>query len=263
MIIIKLGGSVFSDKAGEPENFRENVVRSIAREMVEFYPAEKFIVVHGGGSFGHRYADEYGIRAGLKGLIGKELSRRRRGFSLTHQAMLRANAKIVNAFLAEGLPAVSVSSSSIFLMDRDKVAYGDVEAIRKLVENSFIPILFGDVAIDLWNGIDVLSGDQIVAYLAKLFRPKKVIFLMSVDGIYDGKPGQGTLLFKIFPHQIDALIDHLEGSAGRDVTGGIVNKLRQAKEIARFSEVWFVNGLVEGRLKGAITDQGFGTRIVG
>ncbi len=265
MIIVKLGGSVFSDKNGEPENFRESVVRSIAGEIGEFYPDEDFIVVHGGGSFGHPYAREYGIREGLLGLSGSASFWRKKGFSLTHHAMLRASMKIVEAFLAEGLPAVSVSSSSVFLMDKDRVVYGDVEPIRKLVETGFIPVLFGDVAVDLWKGVDILSGDQIVTYLTKLFRPRKVIFLMSVDGIYDGKPGEGTLLFEIPADGIDSLIKRLEqeakSSGEGDVTGGIINKLREAKEIARFSEVWFVNGLVPGRLRGAIRGDGFGTRI--
>jgi isopentenyl phosphate kinase len=261
MIIVKLGGSVFSDKSGREENFREEVVRSIAGEIAEFYPEESFIVVHGGGSFGHPYAKRYSIREGLIGVSEKTAFSRRKGFSLTHHAMLRASMRIVEAFLGEGLPAVSVSSSSIFLMDGDGIAYGDVEPIRKLVENGFIPILFGDVAVDLWKGMDILSGDQIVTYLSKLFRPRMVIFLMSVDGIYDGKPGEGVLLFEIPRDEIDRLIQRLQGSAGTDVTGGIVNKLRQAKEISRFSEVWFVNGLVPGRLRDAILGNGFGTRI--
>ncbi|WP_456422181.1 isopentenyl phosphate kinase [Thermococcus sp.] len=262
MIIIKLGGSVFSDKKGSPENFRENVVRNIAREIAEFYPEESFIIVHGGGSFGHPEARKYGIRNGLTGVTGETAFKRRKGFSLTHHAMLRASMKVVEAFLSQGLPAVSVSSSSIFLMDSDRVAYGDVEPIRKLIETGFIPVLFGDVAVDLEKGIDILSGDQIVTYLTKLFRPKKVVFLMSVDGIYDGKPGEGTLLFELPAEMIEGLIKRLEGSAGTDVTGGIINKLREAKEIARFSEVWFVNGLVPGRLSGAIKGDGFGTKIV-
>ena len=262
MIIVKLGGSVFSDKSGEPENFRENVVRSIAEEIKRFYPEEDFIIVHGGGSFGHHYAKEYRIRDGLLGLSEENLFWRKKGFSLTHHAMLRASMKIVEAFIERGLPAVSVSSSSVFLMDSNKVVYGDVEPVRKLIETGFVPVLFGDVAVDLARGVDILSGDQIVTYLTKLFRPRKVIFLMSVDGIYDGKPGEGTLLFELSPDEIDNLIKRLAGSAGTDVTGGIINKLREAKEIARFAEVWFVNGLVPGRLSGAIRGDGFGTRIV-
>ncbi|WP_456367608.1 isopentenyl phosphate kinase [Thermococcus sp.] len=266
MIIVKLGGSVFSDKKGSPENFRENVVRSIAREIGEFYPDEEFIIVHGGGSFGHHKAEKYGIRKGLIGLSSELLFFRKKGFSLTHHAMLRASMKIVEAFIGEGLPAVSVSSSSIFLMDSNRVVYGDVEPVRKLIETGFIPVLFGDVAVDLAKGVDILSGDQIITYLTKLFKPRKVIFLMDVDGIYDGKPDEGTLLFEISVDEIDGLIKRLKSLSTPDegdVTGGIVNKLMEAKEIARFSEVWFVNGKVPGRLSGAIRGDGFGTRIRG
>ncbi|WP_394325324.1 hypothetical protein [Thermococcus sp. JCM 11816] len=38
--------------------------------MAEFYPDEKFVIVHGGGSFGHHYAKEYSIREGLSGELG-------------------------------------------------------------------------------------------------------------------------------------------------------------------------------------------------
>lgn len=116
--------------------------------------------------------------------------------------------------------------------------------------------------MDLKKGIDILSGDQIITYLAKMLRPSKVIFLMDVDGIYDGKPDEGSLIWELKVREIDRLIERLSGSAGIDVTGGIANKLRETKEIAQFSEVWFVNGKVSGRLSGAIIGGGTGTKIM-
>ncbi|ASJ00226.1 isopentenyl phosphate kinase [Thermococcus gorgonarius] len=263
MIIVKVGGSVFSDKKGKPENFDVETVRDIAREIANFYPREDFIVVHGGGSFGHPEAKKYGIRDGLPE-DWESASLKRIGFTLTHQAMLRANAKFIEAFVAENLPAFSVSTSSVFITENGEVAYGDVEVIQRLVDLKFIPVLFGDVSIDLAKGIDILSGDQIITYLAKMLEPEKVIFLMDVDGIYDGKPGEGELIQNLSKDEIDALLERLHCSAaGTDVTGGICNKLREAKKIAEHSEVWFVNGKVPGRLSGAIRGDGFGTRLRG
>ncbi|ASJ06615.1 isopentenyl phosphate kinase [Thermococcus pacificus] len=263
MIIVKIGGSVFSDKKGKPENFDVETVREIAREIANFYPREDFIVVHGGGSFGHPEAKKYGIRDGLPE-DWESASLKRIGFTLTHQAMLRANAKFIEAFVAENLPAFSVSTSSVFITENGEVAYGDVEVIERLLELKFIPVLFGDVSIDLAKGIDILSGDQIITYLTKMLEPKKVIFLMDVDGIYDGKPGEGELVQNLSKEEIDALLDRLHcTAAGTDVTGGICNKLREAKKIAEHSEVWFVNGKVPGRLSGAIRGDGFGTRLRG
>lgn len=263
MIIVKVGGSVFSDKKGDPENFDVETVREIAREIANFYPGEDFIIVHGGGSFGHPEAKKYGIREGLP--EDWESARIKRiGFTLTHQAMLRANAKFISTFVAENLPAFSVSTSSVFITENGEVAYGDVEVIKRLLELKFIPVLFGDVSIDLAKGIEILSGDQIITYLAKMLEPEKVIFLMDVDGIYDGKPGAGKLIQNLRPDEIDGLLERLSCTAsGTDVTGGICNKLREAKKIAEHSEVWFVNGKVPGRLSGAVRGDGFGTRIGG
>lgn len=262
MIIVKVGGSVFSDKRGEPENFKGEVVRSIARELASFYPGEDFIVVHGGGSFGHPEAKRYGIREGLPE-DPATADFRRMGFTLTHEAMLRANARFIDAFVREGLPAFSVSTSSVFITENGEVAYGDLEVLKRLLELKFIPVLFGDVSIDLSKGIDILSGDQIITYLARMLEPDKVIFLMDVDGIYDGRPGEGKLIQNLPREGIPALLERLNcTAAGTDVTGGICNKLREAEKIAEHSEVWFVNGKVRGRLSGAIRGDGFGTRIV-
>ncbi|WP_048149370.1 isopentenyl phosphate kinase [Palaeococcus ferrophilus] len=260
MIIVKIGGSVFSDKGGEPENLDEKTVRQIARQVGEAYlRGEDFLIVHGGGSFGHPQARRYRIRDGL----AECPEVKRIGFSETHRAMLRANDRIVKIFLDEGLPAFSVSTSSIFITRNGEVVHGDVEVIRKLIERRFIPVLFGDVSVDLAKGIDILSGDQIITYLARTLKPEKVIFLMDVDGIYDRNPREpgSRLLDELTGEEIEHLLESSE-AAGVDVTGGIGNKLREALKIARYSEVWFVNGKVPERLLGAIKGGAIGTKIV-
>ncbi|WP_297475616.1 isopentenyl phosphate kinase [Thermococcus sp.] len=262
MIIVKIGGSVFSDKSGRERNFRHGVVERIAEELVEFYPREDFLIVHGGGSFGHPEAKKHGIKDGLPD-EPKAARSRRIGFTLTHKAMLEANGSFIDAFISKNLPAFPVSTSSIFLTDEGEIVYGDLEVLRWLLRERFIPVLFGDVSIDIARGIDILSGDQIITYLAKMLEPEKVVFLMDVDGIYDGRPGRGKLVQNLERDEIGPLLGRLNcTTAGTDVTGGICNKLREAAKMARFSEVWFVNGLVPGRLSGAIRGDGFGTRIV-
>ncbi|ASJ09961.1 acetylglutamate kinase [Thermococcus sp. P6] len=257
MILIKLGGSVVSDK-NVPYSFNREVVEAIAEELRGFYPDESFILVHGGGSFGHPNAKEYRIREGLTG----DPERKRIGFSKTHQAMLELNGLIVETFLKKGLPAYSVSSSSIFLVEEGGIVYGDVEVLRKLLERGFIPVLFGDSAVALEGGIDILSGDQIAGYLAKMFRPEKVIFLMDVDGIYDKNPKErdARLIEELSGGEIEHLLESPE-SAGIDVTGGIGNKLREALKIALYSEVYFINGGVRGNLSKAIRGEKVGTRL--
>ncbi|WP_394325323.1 hypothetical protein [Thermococcus sp. JCM 11816] len=137
--------------------------------------------------------------------------------------MLRANSKFVEIFTDHNLPGFSISTSSLFITERGgEILYADIEVIEKLLELDFIPILFGDVSVDVAQGIDILSGDQIMAYLTKMLKPKKAIFLMDVDGIYDGKPGEGgTLIPELAREQVPALLERLHCTAsGTDVTGG-------------------------------------------
>ncbi|ACS90284.1 MULTISPECIES: isopentenyl phosphate kinase [Thermococcus] len=257
MIIIKLGGSVISDK-NTPYSFNREVVEEIAEEIAQFYPKESFILVHGGGSFGHPNAREYKIREGLIG----DVKRKRIGFSKTHQAMLKLNNLIIEVFLEKGLPAYSVSSSSIFLIENGEIIYGELEILRKLLEKGFIPVLFGDTAVALEKGIDILSGDQIAGYLAKILRAEKVIFLMDVDGIYDKNPREkgAKLITELTKEGIEHLLESSE-SAGIDVTGGIGNKLKKALEIAHYSDVYFINGKVKGNLTKVLQGENPGTVI--
>lgn len=257
MIIIKLGGSVISDK-NVPYSFNRETVEGIAEELAQFYPEENFVLVHGGGSFGHPNAREYRIREGLIG----DVKRKMIGFSKTHQAMLKLNDLIVQTFLEKGLPAYSLSSSSIFLIERGEIVYGELEVLRKLLEMGFIPVLFGDSAVALDKGIDILSGDQIVSYLAKMLKPRKVIFLMDVDGIYDKNPKEkgAKLIKELTGEDIEHLLESPE-SAGIDVTGGIGNKLKKALEIAHYSDVYFINGKVKGNLMKIFRGENPGTVI--
>ena len=257
MIIIKLGGSVISDK-NSPYSFNREAVEVIAEEVAQFYPEESFILVHGGGSFGHPNAREYKIREGLMG----DVKRKRIGFSKTHQAMLKLNSLIVETFLEKGLPAYSVSSSSIFLIEKGEIVYGELEVLRKLLEKDFIPVLFGDTAIALDKGIDILSGDQIVNYLARMFKPNKVLFLMDVDGIYDRNPREkgARLIKELTEEEIKHLLKSSE-SAGIDVTGGIGNKLKKALEIAHYTDIYFANGIVKGNLIRILKGENPGTII--
>ncbi|WP_175059303.1 isopentenyl phosphate kinase [Thermococcus sp. 2319x1] len=257
MIVIKLGGSVISDK-NVPYSFNREVLENIAEEIAQFYPKENFVLVHGGGSFGHPNARKYKIREGLTG----DVKGKRIGFSRTHQAMLKLNDLIIQTFLEKGLPAYSISSSSIFLIEKGEIVYGELEVLRKLLEKGFIPVLFGDTAVALDKGIDILSGDQIVGYLAKMFKPSKVVFLMDVDGIYTKNPKEegAELIKELTKEGIEHLLESSE-SAGIDVTGGIGNKLKKALEIAHYSDVYFINGKVKENLGKAIRGEKVGTRI--
>ncbi len=247
MIIVKLGGSVISNK-DEPFSFNEEAVKNIAEEISSFYPEKKFVIVHGGGSYGHPLASKYKLREGMGGI------ERMIGTSITHQAMLELNGKIMDIFLSKALPAFSVSPSSIFIMKAGKIAYGNIKVIMELVERGFIPVLFGDVCLDEEKGIDILSGDNIISYLEEKMDVEKVIFLMDVDGIYDKNPEEedANLIENIDEYiSIDSSIKKF------DVTGGIENKIGEAMNMR--CRVYFINGFMRGNLSKAIEGKKVGS----
>ena len=246
MIIVKLGGSVISDKS-KPFSFRDKVVENIAEEISKFHPEKRFLLVHGGGSYGHPLAKKYAIREGFK-------EERMMGFSRTHQAMIELNKKIVDIFLDKNLPAFSISPSSIFIMNNGGVSDGWINVIQAMLEKNFIPVLFGDVALSHDKGMDILSGDQIISFLAEKLMPEKVIFLMDVDGIYNKNPVEkDAKLLDV----IDEKKSIEGGIEGIDVTGGIKNKVKEAKKMK--CPVYFINGMVRGNLSKAIEGKKVGT----
>lgn len=63
-VILKLGGSVITDKAADQGVVREDALLRIAKEVSEY--RGKMIIVHGAGSFGHTYAKK---NMGLAGFL--------------------------------------------------------------------------------------------------------------------------------------------------------------------------------------------------
>ncbi len=246
MIIIKIGGSLISNKE-KPFSFRKKIVEQIADEINSFYPEKKFLVVHGGGSYGHPIAKKYKIKEGWE-------EERAIGFYKTHRAMIELTKKIVDIFVEKGLPSFPVCASSIFIVKEGEIFYGYVEVIKNLIEKKFIPFLYGDVAFSVDKGIDILSGDQIVKYIANNFSAEKVIFLMDVDGIYDKNPKKkNAKLIEI----IDEKFELIESKGIFDVTGGIKNKVEEAMKIN--CDVYFINGKIKGNLTKAIRGERVGT----
>ena len=63
-IVLKLGGSVITDKNGELAA-RTEVINRLAEEIA-LARKESLIIIHGGGSFGHPTANKHAIKEGLK-----------------------------------------------------------------------------------------------------------------------------------------------------------------------------------------------------
>jgi isopentenyl phosphate kinase len=244
MIILKLGGSLLTDKSRR-FSFRAEVARRVAREIAE--SGERLVVVHGGGSFGHPLAVEYKLG---EGIVGKE---QLRGVALTRQAMARFNLLVVEALLQEGVNAVGVQTSAIAQCKGGKPSRLELGAVRGFLDLGLTPVLYGDVALDSEQGVCILSGDTLVAELAREFKPERVVLAVDVDGVFDRPPGEegARLVPEVNPENWKQVLEAVRG--GEDATGGMRRKLEELISLARlgYSSV-IVNALVEGRLKKAL-----------
>lgn len=257
-IIVKLGGSVITikDKNATPNH---SAIQRLAAEIAEAHQ-QPLILVHGGGSFGHPLAKKYQLTEGYK--IKKQLL----GVSKTRQAMMTLNKLIIDSLVLNQLPAVAIQPSSCVLTRNKRIHEFYTHPIGQVLKHGMIPVLFGDVVLDLATGFTILSGDQIMAELTIRFNAKKVVVGVDVDGLFTDNPKvkpHATLLQKV---TLDDLAETLEGigeATSLDVTGGMYGKMLELIPIIeQGATITMINALKANRLTQALRgDHVLGTQI--
>lgn len=221
-LVLKIGGSVITDKNGELAA-RTEVINRLAEEIARA-KINNLIVVHGGGSFGHPTAQKHGIREGLKEETQKV------GFAETHHVMTVLNGLVMDALVWHDIPAVSVTPSSCVITENGRIKVFEDTAIKMLLKMGFAPVLYGDATLDEKLGFTVLSGDQLVAYLAAKFNACKIVIGVDTDGLYDADPKTNKNA-KLYTHLTLRELKEIQGKMAKpsaaDVTGGMNGKLNE------------------------------------
>jgi isopentenyl phosphate kinase len=241
MFLIKLGGSVITDKTRYRVFERDRVAR-LCREIKD--SGQQAIIVHGAGSFGHVLAKKYELNNGFKDPAQIP------AVAQVCYDTRELSSMVVRELLEADIPAVSVAPGSCFEMDDRKLSIGDESVIRDFVKIGIMPVMFGDVVLDRKLGFAICSGDQIMEVLARMFSPERVIFVSDVDGLYSDNPKTNPKA--AFYEKVDAEI--LNGirsdSSVADVTGGVRGKMESMLRMCSGDrDCVLVNGLVEGRLQ--------------
>lgn len=256
-LIVKLGGSVITDKRKEFA-VKKAALRRLANELTA--AKGPLILVHGGGSFGHTVASKYDIAEGYRG------ERQLMGFSLTHRSMEKLNAYVIDALQMAGLPAVAIQPSACAVVSGGRIKSMELTPVRKFLELGIIPVLYGDAVPDLRRGMSILSGDQLVVYLARELKASRVVFGVDVDGVYtaDPKVRRGVKLIRmVTPSSWRSIVKSIGAAGGPDVTGGMASKVEELLTLAESGiEAEIVNAAKPDILKRAILgERGLGTTI--
>jgi len=237
MDIIKLGGSIITNKEGKFE-FRKETAERLAMEIKEALEKEKgkkLIIIHGGGSFGHAAANEFGIKDAL-------------GAAKVKKAMHELNLHVLEALTSAGLPAITFQPSMVFEAEKGKIKKANLNYIKAALDANCIPVLYGDVFINK-QGFSIVSGDDMAYFLGKALKAENVFFAANVDGVFDGK---GRLIKEVNAKNHKDVLGFIRRSK-KDVTGGMRKKVEAMLKISKVGiNVAIVNGSRENELKNAI-----------
>ncbi|MGC9517408.1 MAG: isopentenyl phosphate kinase [Methanomicrobiales archaeon] len=262
LIILKLGGSVITKKdAVEPEADYENLER-ISREIADSNVGD-LIIIHGAGSFGHPFAKKYDIGSPIKN--ENEFNQKKHGFVITQSWVKRLNSIVCEKLQEKGINAVSIQPSSFIMTKNKRIYKANLALIKNYLKLGFVPVIYGDVVLDIDDSIKiaVLSGDQIIKYLAENFKPERVILGSDVDGIYTKNPkkyADAKLIEEV--SSLDDL-ELTEGASVVDVTGGMVGKLQELLILAQMGiESEIINASKLNLIKKALNgEKSIGTLI--
>ena len=231
MIILKIGGSILTNKDSTESEIDAVSLKRIASEIKASLDMsdKELIIVHGAGSFGHPPAKEYKIGEVFE---KSEYPQKRIGFCKTQNAVKKLNMLICDAFIEEGLPVVAIPASSFMSATNKGITQGNLDYFKKYLEKGFIPVIYGDVVLDEQLEICVISGDQLIQYLAMNLNPELVVLGTDVDGVYNKNPKthEDAIFFDKFSSLED--LDTLEGTTNVDVTGGMVGKIKELLYLA-------------------------------
>lgn len=261
LTVLKLGGSVLTEK-DKPFTPNQGNIERLSREIAEGFDRERrrLVIVHGAGSFGHPIVSRTEIHKGIS--EPKQLL----AFAETQRWQNHWNVLITTALQKEGLAAIPSQPSSHAVMQAGRLVWMPLSSIKGFLKIGLVPVMYGVPAYDRLQKCSILSGDQIVPYLARELRADRIIHGTNVDGVFTEDPTvnpEAELIRKIDRSNIGEVKKCLRQSSAVDVTGGMLSKVVELFNLARLGvESEIVNASRSAILRRTLTgERGLGTSI--
>ncbi|MEM3395044.1 MAG: isopentenyl phosphate kinase [Nitrososphaerota archaeon] len=232
LMILKIGGSVLTDKRKKTPELREENLRLLGQSLKTLWP-KPLIIVHGAGTYGHLLAKEYGLTNGYKDPRSLE------GFIKTSSSMRLLNNRVVEVLNDAGLPCIGIPAGIVFRTRRGTIETISLDPFLASLDIGIVPVTCGDVTFDSHLKFTVLSGDTIAVYFAKKLSAKTLVFATDVDGVYEFRNNERRLI-KELKRGYHYKIQYRDVG---DVTGGMAYKVETAYEAVEAGvDVRIVNG---------------------
>ncbi|MDY2744969.1 MAG: isopentenyl phosphate kinase [Methanosphaera sp.] len=254
MIIIKIGGSALTVKDADKPTLDEDNLERIAGELSAYN--DDMIIVHGAGSYGHIYAKKYGIGDVISNV--NDHLYKLEGVCRTQASVQLLNYMVCEKLQEKGIPAIGMKPSAYMTTNNKRIDICDTGLIRKYLDNGFVPVLYGDAVLDNndYMKYAIISGDQIITYLAEDLNADRVILSSDVDGIYTDNPktNPDAELLEVVTRDTDLKTTENENQA--DVTGGMYGKIRELLDLADHGiESLIINADKPGNIRLAVSGQ--------
>jgi isopentenyl phosphate kinase len=210
--ILKIGGSVLTDKSGDCDIDRPRLA-SIAQDIATA-GKRSLLLIHGAGSCGHPQARRYHLD---QGLVPEDLE----GVYETHAAVCSLNNEVVRALRTEGVEAIGIHPLGSAIAERGRLVSFASPPLGLMRDQGIVPVLHGDVVMDRMQGACIVSGDQLVSYLAANLGASRVGLATDVPGVLGGD----TVIRRLSPSGISSF--KTGRSSHTDVTGGMKGKVAE------------------------------------
>lgn len=257
-LILKVGGSIITDKESQKPKERIKNIRRIVSEIKSgLRPEDKLILIHGVGSFGHPIAKKYGLQDGM------ESEEQKIGFIHTQFQVDELDRIFCKELSKAGIAAAPINATASTITENGELIEMSTETVKACLEKGMVPVLYGVPVHDRFQNSAILSGDKILSYLANKFKPDLIIHATDTDGIYTADPKidkYARQIAKISGKRFEDIEKYLSGSSSIDVTGGMKEKIREVMSTGTNAEI--INGAVPGILQRTLAgERGLGTTI--
>ncbi|MDD1677859.1 MAG: isopentenyl phosphate kinase family protein [Methanomicrobiales archaeon] len=211
-IILKIGGSVLTDKSGDCAIDHQRLA-AIAQDIGEA-KKQALLLIHGAGSCGHPQAQKHHLD---RGLLGGHIG----GVYETHAAVCALNETVVGALRAAGVEAIGIHPLGNAVAEEGRLVSFASVPLALMQDQGIVPVLHGDVVMDRIRGATIVSGDQLITYLAATLGMTRVGLATDVPGVLR----EGRVIRRLSTS--DDGISGTGRSSYPDVTGGMQGKIAE------------------------------------
>jgi isopentenyl phosphate kinase len=262
LVFLKLGGSLITVK-NQPHTPRLDVMQRLAQEIAQARAQDhdlQILLGHGAGSYGHVPASQYHTRQGVK------TPEEWQGFVEVWRQAAELNHLVMEAMTKADLPVVTFPPSAAGTTRHGQVSAWNLEPLQMAIHNQLIPMVYGDVVFDNALGGTILSTEDLFAYLVPQLHPNHLLLAGMEPGVWQDFPANTHLLPEITPANFARVEAGLKGSLATDVTGGMLDKVRQVMAMVSVEpalRAFIFTGDIPGNVRRSLLGEELGTVLHG